>query len=92
MQDARWWDWYLSEIISEARPLPEGRNDINVFFSSSGGATLREEAAGIAVGAGAGITGMTEGVEAVIGLCGLRSMDLLPGLTIVSLLRTSVAR
>ena len=58
-----------------------------------GGVTLREEAVAIAAGAAAGTTGTTEvGGEAVTGQCGWRNMDLPPGLTIVSPLRTSVAR
>jgi len=58
-----------------------------------GGATLREEAVATAVEVAAGITETTEGgVEAVIGQCGWRNTDLLPGPTIASPLRTSVAR
>ena len=58
-----------------------------------GGATLHEEAVATAAGAEAEITGTTEvGGEAATGQCGWRNMDLPPGLTIVSLLRTSVAR
>ena len=58
-----------------------------------GGVILREEAVAIAAGAVAGTTGTTEvGGEAATGQCGWRNTGLPPGLTIVSPLRTSVAR